>query len=175
MITLYYNGGPNPMKVALYLKEADLAYRPVAFDTRNGDQFKPELLAREVPVIHDNDAQPSIFDSTAILLCLAEKRVFADFARRLLCGWRNAVLVAIVASGVGPFSGQAVNFWHYVDQPDRYSLNRYAYEADRHWKIVNTRLARRPYLLGATYSIAGMSVWGLTTKMPLHAIPTLTG
>jgi hypothetical protein len=113
------------MKVRLYLEEAGLAYGPVAVDTRNGDQFKPELLARESPGDLHNDAQASILDSTAILLYLAEKRVFADFARRLPRGWRNTVLVAIVASGVGPFSRQAVNFRHYVDQPDRYSLNRY--------------------------------------------------
>jgi GST-like protein len=59
------------MKVALYLEEAGLAYRPIAVNTRNSDQFKPELLALnpngKVPVIYDHDAQASIFDSSAIL------------------------------------------------------------------------------------------------------------
>jgi GST-like protein len=172
MITFYYNDGPNPMKVALYLEEAGLGYRPVAVDTRDGDQFKPELLALnpngKVPVIYDTDAQAPIFDSTAILLYLAEKT--GEFlptspegsrVRGEMLSW-----LLFVASGVGPFFGQAVHFRHYVDQPDRYSFNRYDYEADRHWKIVDARLARRPYLLGATYSIADMSVWGWARLIP---------
>jgi GST-like protein len=172
MITFYYNDGPNPMKVALYLEEAGLAYRPVAVDTRSDDQFTPELLAlnpnAKVPVIADNDPRASIFDSTAILLYLAEKT--GKFlpaspddprARGEMLSW-----LLLVASGVGPFSGQAVHFRHYVAEPDRYALNRYDYEADRHWKIVDARLGRQPYLLGATYSIADMSVWGWARLIP---------
>ena len=57
MLKFYFNGSPNPTKVALFLEEAGLAYEPVAVDTRKGDQFGPEYLAvnpnAKVPAIDD--------------------------------------------------------------------------------------------------------------------------
>ena len=58
MLKFYFNGSPNPTKVALFLEEAGIAYEPVAVDTRTGDQFKPEYLAvnpnAKVPAIDDD-------------------------------------------------------------------------------------------------------------------------
>ena len=75
MLKFYFNGSPNPTKVALFLEEAGIAYQPVAVDTRKGDQFKPEYLAinpnAKVPAIDDDGVK--VFDSNAILLYLAEK------------------------------------------------------------------------------------------------------
>src|SRR3954468_8173615 len=75
MLKFYFNGSPNPTKVALFLEEAGLAYQPIAVDTRKGDQFKPEYLAinpnAKVPAIDDDGVR--VFDSNAILLYLAEK------------------------------------------------------------------------------------------------------
>src|SRR5215212_10680586 len=75
MLKFYFNGSPNPTKVALFLEEAGIAYEPVAVDTRKGDQFKPEYLAinpnAKVPAIDDDGVR--VFDSNAILLYLAEK------------------------------------------------------------------------------------------------------
>ena len=42
MLKFYFNGAPNPNKVALFLEESGLAYELVPVDTRKGDQFKPE-------------------------------------------------------------------------------------------------------------------------------------
>ena len=41
MIKFYYNLAPNPMKVALFLEEAQLPYEPMPVDTRKGEQFAP--------------------------------------------------------------------------------------------------------------------------------------
>ena len=75
MLKFYFNGSPNPTKVALFLEEAGLAYEAVAVDTRKGDQFTPEYLAinpnAKVPAIDDDGIK--VFDSNAILLYLAEK------------------------------------------------------------------------------------------------------
>ena len=75
MLKFYYSGAPNPMKVALFLEEAGLPYEAIPVDTRKGDQHKPDYLAvnpnAKVPSIVDGDAV--VFDSTAILLYLAEK------------------------------------------------------------------------------------------------------
>ena len=43
MLKFYFNGSPNPTKVALFLEEAGLPYEPIAIDTRKGEQFKPAL------------------------------------------------------------------------------------------------------------------------------------
>src|SRR5215470_1375244 len=75
MLKFYFNGSPNPTKVALFLEEADVRYQAVPVDTRRGEQFKPEFLALnpngKVPVIDDDGV--IVFDSNAILLYLAEK------------------------------------------------------------------------------------------------------
>ncbi|MBM86639.1 MAG: glutathione S-transferase, partial [Rhodospirillaceae bacterium] len=75
MLKFYYNTAPNPMKVALFLEEVGLEYRPVPVDSRAGDQFKPQYVAinpnAKAPAIVDDGNV--VFDSNAILLYLGEK------------------------------------------------------------------------------------------------------
>jgi len=42
MLKFYYNGSPNPTKVALFLEEAGVPYEAIPVDTRKGDQFAPD-------------------------------------------------------------------------------------------------------------------------------------
>ena len=144
MIKFYYSGAPNPMKVALMLEETGLPYEAVPVDTRKGDQHKPEFLAinpnAKVPAIVDGDA--TVFDSNAILLYLAEKTGKflpgkSDKARGELLSW-----LMFVASGVGPFSGQSVHFRNYAPEKNEYAINRYMYEAQRHYGILDARLGQ---------------------------------
>jgi GST-like protein len=168
MLKFYFNGSPNPSKVALFLEEAGLAYEPIPVDTRKGDQFKPELLGLnpngKVPVIVDGDI--AVFDSNAILLYLAEKTgkflpANTPKARAELLSW-----LMFVATGVGPFSGQAVHFKHFAPEKISYAHNRYQYEAARHYGILNDRLANRRYLVGETYTIVDMDAWGWSRMIP---------
>ncbi|MEZ5862742.1 MAG: glutathione S-transferase N-terminal domain-containing protein [Geminicoccaceae bacterium] len=168
MLKFYYNTAPNPMKVALFLEEAGLDYEAVPIDTRRGDQHTPEYLAinpnAKVPAIVDGDVV--VFDSNAILLYLAEKTgkflpVQTPVARGELLSW-----LLFVASGVGPYSGQAVHFRHFAPGSDTYPKERYAFEARRHWKIIDNRLADWRYMLGDTYTIVDMAVWGWATRIP---------
>jgi GST-like protein len=169
MIKFYYNAAPNPMKVALLLEELGLAYDPVPVDTRKGDQHSADYLAvnpnGKVPAIVDGEA--TVFDSNAILLYLADKAqrfVPADrnsAARGTMLSW-----LMFVASGVGPFSGQSVHFRHFAPEPKTYALNRYDFEATRHWKLIDERLARNTYMLGDAYSIVDMAVWGWARMVP---------
>ncbi len=161
MIEFYYSMGPNPMKVALFLEEAALSYKPMPIDIRKGEQFDPSFIAlnpnSKVPVIVDGDAV--VFDSNAILLYLATKTgLFLDKE----AGASGAMLswLMFVASGVGPFSGQSVHFRHRTQEPQEYSANRYAREAERHFSVLDARLADRPYVLGDRYTIVDMAVWG---------------
>ena len=71
-----------------------------------------------------------------------------------------------VASGVGPFSGQSVHFRHYAPEKISYVINRYMYEAKRHFGILDARLAKRHYMLGNTYTIVDMAVWGWARLIP---------
>lgn len=166
MIKFYFNHAPNPAKVALFLEEAGLPWQPMPVDTRKGQQFDPAFLAlnpnAKVPVIVDGDTV--VFDSNAILLYLAEKTgCFLPEASQ-----RGAMLswLMFIASGVGPFSGQAVHFRHYAPEPVPYALNRYLFEARRHHGLLNERLGSRRYMLGDTYTIVDMAVWGWSRLVP---------
>jgi GST-like protein len=168
MIKFYYNLAPNPMKVALGLEEMGLAYEPVPVDTRKGDQHAPAFLAinpnAKVPAIIDGDA--TLFDSNAILLYLAEKTgqflpANTPAARGEMLSW-----MMFVASGIGPYSGQAVHFRNFAPEPKDYAVNRYTFEALRHWGILDARLAGRRYMLGDTYTVVDMAVWGWSRLVP---------
>src|SRR3954454_16941050 len=150
------------MKVALCLEEMGLEYEPVPVDTRKGEQHKSDYLAinpnAKVPSIVDGDA--TVFDSNAILLYLAEKTgkflpAKGDKARGELLSW-----LFFVSSGVGPFAGQSVHFRNFAPEKLPYAVNRYAYEAQRHFGILDARLAKQKYMLGDTYTIVDMNVWG---------------
>jgi GST-like protein len=168
MLKFYYSGAPNPTKIALFLEEAGLDYEAIPVDTRKGDQHKPEFLAvnpnAKVPAIVDGEA--TVFDSSAILLYLAEKTgkflpARTDKARGELLSW-----MFFVSSGVGPYSGQSVHFRTYAPEKLPYAINRYAYEAQRHFGIINDRLARNKYMLGDTYTIVDMNIWGWSRLIP---------
>ena len=44
-------------------------------------------------------------------------------------------------TGIGPYSGQSVHFQHMAPEKIKYAINRYTYEAERHYNILNDRLA----------------------------------
>jgi GST-like protein len=50
--------------------------------------------------------------------------------------------------------------------PDAYALNRYDFEAWRHWKILDAHLAAQPWMVGDAYSLVDMSVWGWARAVP---------
>ena len=169
MIKFWYNLAPNPMKVALMLEELGIAYEAIPVDTRKGEQhtaaFKTLNPNAKVPVI--DDAGTVIFDSNAILLWLADKH--SRFVARDPASTERAETLAwlmFIASGVGPYSGQAVHFRTAAPEPKEYALNRYDFEAHRHWGILNERLSSRTWLVGNDYSIVDMAFWGWARMVP---------
>jgi GST-like protein len=162
MLKFYFNGSPNPTKVALFLEEAGLPYEPIAIDTRTGAQFAPDYVAinpnAKVPAIVDDGI--TVFDSNAILLYLAEKT--GKFLPANTPALRAETLswLMFVATGVGPFFGQAVHFKHFAPEKIDYAHNRYQYEAKRHLGVLEDRLKGRNYMVGDTYTIVDMDVWG---------------
>ena len=168
MIKFYYHPSPNPAKVALFLEEAALPYEMVPVDTRRGDQHAPAFLAinpnGKTPALVDGDA--IVFDSNAILLYLAEKTGLFLPANTPLARGEMLSWLMFVATGIGPYSGQAVHFRHVAPEPKTYALNRYDFEAWRHWKIIDERLAGRPWMLGNEYTIVDMAIWGWARAVP---------
>ena len=168
MIQFYYHPAPNPLKIALFLEESGLPYETIPVDTRKGEQHLPAFLRinpnAKTPAIVDGDV--TVFDSNAILLYLAEKsgRFLPEntpAARGQMLSW-----LMFVASGIGPYSGQAVHFKHFAPEPKEYAVNRYMFEAERHYAILDTQLAKHRYMLGETYTLVDMAVWGWARAVP---------
>ena len=123
MLKLYYHPSPNPAKVALYLEETNTPYEILVIDTRKGDQHNPEFRAinpnGKTPALVDGDIK--VFDSTAIMLYLGEKigqympaktpEAHAEFYSWLM----------FIATGIGPYCGQAVHFKHFAPEPKEYA------------------------------------------------------
>lgn len=168
MIDFYYHPSPNPAKVALFLEEAGLEYRMIPVDTAKGEQHGAAYLAinpnGKTPALVDGDA--IVFDSTAILLYLAVRhsRFLPENkpeVRSQMYSW-----LMFIASGIGPFSGQAVHFQHFAPEPKAYALNRYDFEAARHWKLIDDHLATRTYMVNEEYTIVDMALWGWVRALP---------
>jgi GSH-dependent disulfide-bond oxidoreductase len=166
VIRFYFHPTPNPAKIALFLEEAGLPYEVVPVDTSKGEQHGPTFRAvnpnGKVPAIVDTEGpggrEARVFDSTAILIYLAEKT--GRFRgkpedRPELLSW-----LLFVASGLEPFSGQAVHFQHAAPAGLDYAVNRYRREAERHYGVLNKHLEGRAYIAGDEYTIADMSAWG---------------
>ena len=188
MIDFYFHPTPNPAKIALLLEETRLPYRIVPVDTGKGEQHSP-MFRRvnpngKVPAIVDTDgpqgASVRVFDSTAILIYLAEKTgqfLGGPADRPELLSW-----LLFIASGLGPFSGQAVHFQYAAPEGLDYAVNRYRREAERHYQVLEDHLAGRSFMVGDTYTIADMSAWGWLDRAsrvlkgaddPLGAYPNL--
>lgn len=168
MIKFYFNMSPNPVKVSLLLEEMGLPYEPIPVDTRRGDQHTAAYRAinpnAKAPALVDGDV--TIFDSNAILLYLAEKT--GQFLPPNTPANRGALLswLMFVATGIGPYSGQAVHFKHHAPEKNAYAINRYIFEVERHYAVLDARLGEHAYVLGDTYTIVDMDVWGWARLLP---------
>ena len=168
MIKFYYHPSPNPAKVALFLEESGLPYQMMPVDIAKGEQhgeaYRKINPNGKTPAIVDGEAV--VFDSNAILLYLAVKHGLflpsnTPEVRSQMYSW-----LMFIATGVGPFSGQAVHFKHFAPEPKAYALNRYEFEANRHWKILDDHLSARTYMVNEEYTIVEMALWGWAGALP---------
>src|SRR6201985_2683092 len=172
MIKFYFHPTPNPAKTRLFLEEAGLPYETVPVDTSKGEQHLPAFRAinpnGKVPAIVDTDGtggkEVRCFDSTAILIYLAEKTgkfLGSPEDRPELLSW-----LLFLASGLGPFSGQAVHFQFAAPEGLDYAINRYRRGGEGPYQVLTDHLEGRPYIVGETYSIADISAWGWLDRAP---------
>ncbi len=157
---VYFHTTPNPFKVALMIEELGLTPEVVPVDTRKGEQHAADFLAvnpnAKLPAIED-DGQ-AVFDSGAILLHLAQKHGKFLPAQGAAMGEMLSWFF-FVATGIGPYSGQAVHFTR-VHSDSAYATNRYAREIARHYRVLDDRLGASEWLGGPDYGIADIALWG---------------
>ncbi|WP_308915342.1 glutathione S-transferase family protein [Jannaschia sp. LMIT008] len=164
MLKFYYHTTPNPFKVALMLEELGIDYDTVPVDTRKGEQHAADFLAlnpnAKLPVIDDDGTV--VFDSNAILLYLARKhgRFMPAETDGQALSW-----FFFVATGLSPFSGQAVHFTR-VHTDSAYATNRYEKEIARHYRLLDDHLASNEWIGGSDYDIADIAAWGWVAMAP---------
>ena len=174
MIELHSSPTPNGQKVMIMLEETGLAWKHFDVNIRLGEQFTADFLKlspnNKIPAIIDTEGPGggayTMMESGAILFYLAEKTgkflpENTPKARGELLSW-----LMFVASGIGPYAGQAVHFRVYAPEKLPYAIDRYMFEAKRHFGIVDERLAKGRYMLGNTYTIVDMAVWGWARLIP---------
>jgi len=161
MIDFYFHATPNSMKVAVLLEELQLPFSARPVDIFKGEQHSPTFTAinpnGKVPALVDGSTV--VFDSHAILLYLADKHgAFVPEDRTAYA--RMLSWLQLVATGLSPFSGQAIHFLHYAPEEIPYAINRYTREVARHYAVIDQRLGQAQYLAGDSYTIADMALWG---------------
>ena len=160
-MNLYFHATPNSMKVAVLLHELALPFEVTPIDIFKGEQHSPKFREinpnGKVPALVDDSV--TVFDSHAILLYLAEKHgrfTPADLSQKaIMLSW-----LQLVATGLSPYSGQAIHFLHYAPEDLPYAKNRYVREIVRNYQVLETRLVTSEWLAGDVYTIADMALWG---------------
>lgn len=161
MIDFYFHATPNSMKVAVLLQELALPFTIKPIDIFKGEQHLAAYTAinpnGKVPALVDGAT--TVFDSHAILLYLADKH--GQFVPQDRTEYASMLSwLQMVATGLSPFSGQAIHFMHYAPEQLPYAVNRYTREVARHYGVLDARLGQSRYLAGDNYTIADMALWG---------------
>jgi glutathione S-transferase len=174
VIDLYTWTTPNGRKVSIALEEMGLAYavHPIALKT--GAQKSASFLAinpnGRIPAIVDRaEGNFAVFESGAILIYLAEKS--GRFLPTDPKG-RSIVLQWLMwqMGGLGPMQGQANVFNRYFPERIPAVIKRYQDETRRLFTVMDTHLARQPYLAG-DYSIADMACWPWVMQHDWSGVP----
>lgn len=164
MIDAYSWPTPNGHKIHIMLEECGLAYRAIAIDISNGDQFTPEFLSispnNKIPAIVDADGPDNkpiaLFESGAILLYLAGKvgQFLGETNREK---YQTLQWLMFQVGGFGPMLGQAHHFRAYAPTKIDYAYDRYTNEAKRLYQVLETQLSKTAYLAGDNYTIADIA------------------
>jgi glutathione S-transferase len=175
MYDLYSSPTPNGWKVAMMLEELELEYTVKLVDLAAGDQHKAWFIKMNpngrIPVLVDlNENNLVIFDSTAILIYLAEKsgRFLPSEPRE-----RSKVFqwLAFQTSGIGPMQGQAVTFERYFPTDEPAAKKRYHNETRRLYEVLNEQLKYNKWLT-SEFSIADIANWSWIRSHRWARVPT---
>ena len=169
-LQLYSLATPNGVKVTVMLEEllaaghAGAEYDAWLIRIDEGQQFGSGFVAvnpnSKIPAMMDHGTSPPtrVFESTAILLYLAEK--FGAFLPSNHHPRTECLNWLFWQAGSAPFLGGGFgHFYAYAPEKYEYPINRYTMEVKRQLDVLDRRLADNRYLAGDEYTIADMAVW----------------
>ena len=78
-----------------------------------------------------------------------------------MCPWPK-----FVATGMGPYCGQAVHFKHFALKIRKYAVDYYKFKAWRHRHIFNYYLTTQPFMLCHEYIVVDTFAWGRARATP---------
>ena len=108
-------------------------------------------------VLDDGPSLPSPGPGTGLPIVGPDGRDPAAVPHRRLPSWLKRPLPA--SGGLGPMAGQNHHFAHYAAERLPYAIDRYVDETNRLYGVLDQRLADRPFVAGADYSIADMACY----------------
>ncbi|MES2604729.1 MAG: glutathione S-transferase N-terminal domain-containing protein [Pseudomonadota bacterium] len=165
LIQLYTMPTPNGQKVSICLEEMGLPYEAHSINIMKNDQLDPDYLKLspngKIPTLldpHGPEGEPLILmESIVILQYLAEK-TGQFFPRTYRARLEAQQWLTFQAAHIGPMFGQFGHFFLFAKDKttDNYAKDRYTAEAKRLFKVLETRLQGREYILD-DYSIVDMA------------------
>ena len=179
MIDLYTWTTPNGRKISVALEEMGLAYNVKTINIREDEQFAPDFLKispnNKIPAIVDTETGTSVFESGAILVYLAEKS--GKFLGPIGSEARAKALEWLMwqVGGFGPMLGQLAHFAMYREDKIPEAIERFATEAGRLYKVLDTQLGKTEFVAG-DYSVADMAIypWSLGALAPVEGMSSET-
>jgi GST-like protein len=161
MFDLYTCATPNGYGVSIALEEMGLPYELHNVDLSALEHKQPAFLKLNpngrVPVLHDREADITVWESAAIRLYLAEKTGLLmpkDPKRR----WQATAWIMLQATGVGPNQSQANIFKRFFPEHLPSVASRFRNETRRLYGVIDGHLASHDYLADE-YSIADCGLW----------------
>ncbi|MCC7632925.1 glutathione S-transferase family protein [Stenotrophomonas rhizophila] len=164
MLHLYTDASPNGYKVSIALEELQLPYQLHHIRIDAGEHRQPAFLALNphgrIPVLVDDVAGITLFESAAILLYLAEHS-----GRLLPTGparWQAIQWLQFHASSMGPLLGQRVHY-QLLATPSLPAVSaRFIALTEATFATLDAHLRTHTWLAGAAYSIADIATFGWT-------------
>lgn len=159
-LVLYTDSSPNGFKISIALEELGLPYRLVHVNIDQGEHRHADFLALNpagrIPVLVDQQAGIVLFESSAILLYLAQ------YSGQLLeqaaqPRWAAITWLMYHSASMGPLLGQRVHFECFEAVANPAAQKRYRTLTEDAFALLDQQLATRPWLAGEAYSIADIA------------------
>lgn len=164
MIDLYTWITPNGRKVSIPLEELGVPYTVYSIDISKDEQFDLEFLKispnNRIPTIVDQEIGQTLMEIGAIMLSLGQKH--GQFICERAEYWRMMEWLMWQMGGLGPMLGQVHHFVKYNAGKSAYFEERYSNESHRLYRVLNTRLVDRDFVVGTwqgNYSAANAAMW----------------
>ena len=164
-LQLYTDSSPNGFKITIALEELGLPYTLHHVRIDAGEQRQRAFLRLNphgrIPVLVDQAAGITLFESAAILLYLADKtgRLLPSTPR---ARWQALQWLVFHAASVGPLIGQRVHFELFDEGRNTEAIARYRRLTHEAFATLDQHLAHHHYLAGEAFSIADIAHFGWT-------------